>query len=179
MNSTEKSNILDLKVKNKILVIRNQQVILDFELAKLYEVETRVLKQAVRRNSKRFPGDFMFILTKTEWKELITNCDNLINKVQFSPSLPFAFTEHGILMLASVLKSDRAIKVNIQIARTFIKLRQFASAHRELANKISQLEQAVKSNNNDIKLIFDAINSMLNFKSEKKPKIGFRTNNEN
>ena len=97
-------------IKTKIHNIQGNKVILDFDLAELYEVETRVLKQAVRRNLKRFPEDFMFQLSKDEWKEVITICDNLPENIKFSPATPFAFTEQGIAMLSSVLNSDKAIE---------------------------------------------------------------------
>ncbi len=161
-------------IESKIYSIRGQRVMLDFDLARLYEVETRVLKQSVRRNLNRFPEDFMFQLSKEEWKEVVTNCDKLQNTVKYSPSLPFAFTEHGVLMLASVLHSERAIEVNIQITRTFIKLRQLASANAELAAKVKELEKTVRGNTGDIKLIFATINSMLKPKAKKKPQIGFK-----
>ncbi len=91
---------------------------LDFHLAMLYNVETRVLKQQVKRNIERFPDDFMFQLTVIEWKELITNCDNL-GAMKFSPSFPYAFTEQGIAMLSGILRSSKAIKINISIMRAF------------------------------------------------------------
>ena len=95
-------------LKRKIYEIRNHKVMLDFDLSELYETETRSLKQAVNRNIDRFPKDFMFQLTKSEWTELITNCDKLPSSAKFSPSKPFAFTEQGVAMLSSVLKSKKS-----------------------------------------------------------------------
>lgn len=95
---------------------------LDFDLANLYETETRILKQAVKRNVGRFPEDFMFQVTKNEWQQLITNCDKLPDGAKFSPVLPYAFTEHGVTMLASILKSKKAVQMNIAIVRAFIAL---------------------------------------------------------
>lgn len=161
-------------IENKIFVVRGHRVMFDFDLARLYEVETRTLKQSVKRNVNRFPEDFMLQLSKEEWKEVITNCDNLPNTVKYSPSLPFAFTEHGVLMLASILNSERAIEVNIQIARTFIKLRKITASHEELAKKLNDLELAVKGHGGDIKLIFNTINTMINPRAKKKPQIGFK-----
>ena len=109
-------------IENKIFVIRNQRVMIDSDLAKLYGVETKKLNQAVKRNIKRFPEDFMFQLTDEEQKELVTNCDHL-KKLKYSYQNAYAFTEHGVTMLASVLNSERAIEINVQIVRTFIKLR--------------------------------------------------------
>ena len=104
--------ISDTNIQNKIYLIRNQKVMLDFDLATLYEVETRALKQSVKRNLIRFPEGFMFQLTKNEWTEVITICDNLPRNIKFSPSTPYAFTEQGVAMLSSILNSDRAIIVN-------------------------------------------------------------------
>jgi hypothetical protein len=162
------------KIESKIYTIRGHRVMFDFYLAQLYEVKTKALKQAVKRNIARFPEDFMFELTKSEWKEEVTNCDLLSDTAKFSNVAPFAFTEHGILMLSSILRSTKAVEVNIQITRTFIKLRKAASSHEELARKIKDLEKTVKGNNNDIKFIFATINTMLNPRTKKKPKIGFK-----
>jgi hypothetical protein len=101
------------KIQTKINEIRGQKVMLDFDLSEMYEVENRALKQAVKRNLDRFPNDFMFQLTKIEWQELITICDNLPEGIKFSPATPFAFTEQGVSMLSSVLKSKKALQVNI------------------------------------------------------------------
>ena len=113
---------------------------LDFDMAELYEVETRALKQAVKRNLDRFPNDFMFQLTKFEWQELITICDNLPEGVKFSPATPFAFTEQGVSMLSSVLKSKKALQVNIEIMRTFVFIRQYALSHKDLTVRLLEFE---------------------------------------
>ena len=128
-------------IQNRIYEIRGQKTMLDFDLAELYEVENRALKQAVKRNTDRFPIDFMFQLTKNEWKELITNCDKLPKGVKFSPATPFAFTEQGVAMLASILRSSKAIEVNIQIVRVFVYLRQYALTHKDLADRLAELEE--------------------------------------
>jgi phage regulator Rha-like protein len=121
-------------IQNKIYEIRGQRVMLDFDIAELYEVETRILNQAVKRNIKRFPTDFMFQLTNKEF-------DNLMSQIVISSwggtrKLPYAFTEHGITMLASVLRSEKAIEINIQIVRAFIALRQYALGYAELNQKL-------------------------------------------
>ena len=116
---------------------------LDFDIAEMYEVETRALKQAIRRNMERFPADFMFILTKDEWHELITNCDNLPEAVKYSPSLPFALTEHGVTMLSSVLRSDKAINVSINIVRAFIAVREYILFRATESVEIAQLKERV------------------------------------
>lgn len=130
----------------------------DFDLAILYEVENRALKQAVKRNFDRFPKDFMFKLSNDEWKELITKCDKLPANIKFSPATPYAFTEQGVAMLSSVLKSKKALKVNITIMRTFVYLRQFALSHDKLTRKLIELESICKKNFNDI---YEVINYLL------------------
>ncbi len=172
-------NALILKEKNivnHIYFIRYEKVIIDVDLASLYGVETRVLKQAVRRNIKRFPSDFMFELTKNEWNELITNCDNLIGKYKYSPSLPYAFTEQGIAMLSGILNSDRAIQVNIAIMRTFVQIRKLMQSHKDLANKIEKLEQKYDE---QFELIFNAIKQLIQKKAEPRKQIGFKISDEN
>lgn len=131
---------------------------LDFDLAELYKVENRTLKQAVRRNMDRFPDDFMFQLTKTEWLEVITNCDNLPDTLKFSPSEPFAFTEQGVAMLSSVLKSKKALQINISIMRAFVLLRQFSLTNKELTRKLNELENRYDKKFNTI---FEAIDYLL------------------
>jgi hypothetical protein len=127
-------------IQNKIYEIRGHKVMLDFDLAELYQVENRALKQAVKRNIGRFPGDFVFQLSQNEWQELITNCDNLPATVKFSPARPFAFTEQGVAMLSSVLKSNKALKVNMAIMRAFVFIRQYALSHKDLTEKLKELE---------------------------------------
>lgn len=126
-------------ITKKIHEIRNQKVMLDYDLAALYEIETRVLKQAVKRNVSRFPSDFMFALTENEINDLVSQ-SVIPSKSYFGGSLPFAFTEQGVAMLSSVLKSDKAIEINISIMRTFVTIRQFALNYTELQNKINEIE---------------------------------------
>ena len=160
-------------IEQSILLIRGNKVMLDMDIAKLYQVKTFRLNEAVRRNSARFPEDFMFRLTENEKKEVIANCDHL-KKLKFSPQLPLAFTEQGIAMLSSVLRSERAIRVNIEIMRTFVRLKKLLASHAELAEKIDSLE---KKYDHQFKIVFDAIRQMLNPpQPEPKPKgpIGFQ-----
>ena len=159
-------------IKNKILLIRGQRVMIDADLAELYDVKTKVLNQAVKRNSKRFPPDFMFVLTKDEKNELVTNCDHL-NKLKYSSSLPKAFTEHWALMLASVLISAKAIETSIFVVRAFIRLREILVAHKELAHKLSELELKIETHDEKITAIFEAINQLLTPPEALKKKIGF------
>lgn len=128
------------KIENRIMVIRDQSVILDRDLAELYGVETRALNQAVRRNIKRFPDDFMFRLNKKEKRELITNCDRF-QTLKHSTVMPYAFTENGVAMLSSVLNSDKAIQINIQIMRVFNRFKRMYFAYDELKKMIHDLEQ--------------------------------------
>ena len=153
----------------KIFYLRGKRVMLDFHLAALYEVETRALKQQVKRNIERFPDDFMFELTQSEWTELITNCDNL-NSAKFSPSLPYAFTEQGVSMLSSVLRSKKAIEVNISIMRSFVKMREMIEENKELRKKLNTMEKKFDS---QFKLVFDAIRQLVEVKSKPKNPTGF------
>lgn len=150
-------------IQNKIFEIRGQRVILDFDLAELYEVENRALKQAVKRNQERFPNDFMFVLTKNEWQEVITICDNLPQTVKFSPALPFAFTEQGVAMLSSVLRSKTAIEINISIMRAFVAIRQYALGYAELNRK---LEEFMIETNVQFSDIYQALTELASQKEE-------------
>ncbi|MBL7791500.1 MAG: ORF6N domain-containing protein [Saprospiraceae bacterium] len=126
-------------IRQKIFVIRGQRVMLDFELAVMYGVETRALKQAVRRNSARFPEDFMFILSENEADHLVSQIV-IPSKSYLGGALPYAFTEQGVAMLSSVLRSEKAIQVNIAIMRAFVEFRRYAFTYGELAQKIVELE---------------------------------------
>lgn len=147
---------------------------LDTDLAKLYQVETRVLKQAVRRNRKRFPGDFMFELTDQEIDTLISQ-NVIISRKVLGGSKPFAFTEQGVAMLASILNSDIAVHVNIVILRTFVKLRKYLEVHKDLADKIEMLEQKYDE---QFRIVFTALQQMIRENNEPRPKIGFKRSGE-
>ena len=144
---------------------------LDMDLARLYLVSTKAFNQAIKRNLKRFPDDFMFQLTETEKKEVVTNCDHLHN-LKFSPYLPHAFTEQGVAMLSSVLRSPRAVRVNIQIIRTFVHLRQLLAEHADLQLRLDDLELRYDK---QFKIVFDAMRQMIAEDSAEKPEIGFRS----
>ena len=136
-------------IKNSILEMRGKKVMLDMDLAKIYEVETRALKQAVRRNIDRFPEDFMFQLTKVEMQNLVSQ--NVIPHIKyFGGAAPFAFTEQGVAMLSSILKSKKAIQMNISIMRAFVMIRQWALTYQELSDKLSDLEKLHNQKFNDI-----------------------------
>lgn len=165
------------KIETKIFEIRNQKVILDFYLSEMYDVENRALKQAVKRNLDRFPSDFMFQLSKIEWQEVITNCDNLPEGVKYSPATPFAFTEQGVAMLSSVLKSKKALQINISIMRAFVFMRQYALTNQDLTNKLKSLESKY---NKQFKDVYDAINYLLKTDKQRKEQserkqIGFKS----
>jgi hypothetical protein len=160
-------------IQEKIFEIRGEKVMLDFDLASLYGVETKALNQAVKRNIERFPGDFMFQLTENEYKNLksqiVTSSWGGVRK------LPFAFTEHGVTMLAGVLRSEKAILTNILIVRAFISLRHIALQYKELAEKLSQLEA---SNKKQFREIYTALNFLIAKKQKeedfsKRQRIGF------
>jgi hypothetical protein len=157
---------------NKILVIRNHKVILDRDLAVLYSVETRALKQAVRRNLKRFPADFMFILKKREIDMMVSQ--NVIpSKSYFGGANPMAFTEQGVAMLSSVLNSERAIEVNILIMRAFVKLREMILTHKKVEQKLKEIEKKFKDHDDQIIQIIQVINQLITPPPTPKKKIGF------
>ena len=157
-------------IQNKIFLFRGKRVMLDRDLAELYAVETRVLNQAVKRNIQRFPEDFMFQLNNEEKVELITICDNPQN-LKFTPANPYVFTEQGVTMLSCVLNSQRAIQVNIQIMRTFTKLRELMFTHKDLRCKIEAME---KKYDHQFKIVFEAIKKLLEPPAKPKDRIGFR-----
>jgi len=128
------------RIERSILWIRAQRVMLDADLALLYGVPTKVLNQAVRRNRERFPKDFMFRLTRKEKAKVVTDCDHLA-RMKFSATLPQAFTEHGAIMLASVLNSPKAIEVSLQVVRTFVRLREILTSHAELSRRLDEMEK--------------------------------------
>jgi hypothetical protein len=156
-------------IEQRILLIRGQKVMLSIHLAELYDVETRALNQAVKRNISRFPEDFVFQLNISEAEQLVSQ--NVIpHKKYFGGSLPYAFTEQGVAMLSSVLNSERAIKVNIEIMRTFVRLRRILASHSELARKLDALEKKYDA---QFKIVFDVIRELMRSPEPKKRPIGF------
>lgn len=159
-------------IEQKIYLIRDNKVILDRDLAKLYGVTVKRLNEQVKRNKKRFPDDFMFKLTREENISLRSQFATLTekkSKIDIYP--PYAFTEQGVAMLSSVLNSDRAIAVNIQIMRTFIKLRQLLSTHKDLLKKVESME---KHYDRQFRIVFEIIRELTNPPEKPKPKIGFK-----
>jgi len=160
------------RIENKIYLIRGQKVMLDRDLAELYRVPTWRLNEQVKRNRERFPEDFMFPLTRQEIMS--------ISQTAISFSIKFAknvnvFTEQGVAMLSSVLRSKRAIRVNIAIMRAFVRLKQTLAVHKELAEKFKELESRVNGHDADIKVIVDEIKRIIEIEQKPKPKIGFVT----
>lgn len=137
-------------IQNKIYEIRGQQVMLDFDLAMLYQIETKRLKEQVKRNSERFPEDFMFILSEKEWNELVAICDQLPKTIKHTYIIPSAFTQEGIAMLSSVLRSSIAIQVNINIMRAFVKIRQYILESNQTAKELAELKLQIHFLQEDI-----------------------------
>lgn len=162
-------------VESKIYVIRGAKVMLDKDLASLYGVKPIRLREQVKRNSRRFPSDFMFQLTNEE-VEIMVSQNAIPSKKHLGGYLPYAFTEQGIAMLSSVLNSERAIEVNIIIIRAFMKLREMVSLHKELAQKLNQLERKYEGHDEQIQAIFQQIREFVTSKDNPKKKIGFKAN---
>ena len=162
------------RIEKGIFLIRGKRVMIDRDLAELYGVTTFRLNEQVKRNIKRFPGDFMFQLMLEEKTELIAICDRF-KPLKHSTSNPYAFTEQGIAMLSSVLNSERAIQVNIAIIRAFTRLREIMLTHKELREKIEAMEKKYDS---QFKSIFDAIRQLIEPPIPKKEPIGFRSNKD-
>ncbi|HWC02509.1 MAG TPA: ORF6N domain-containing protein [Methylomirabilota bacterium] len=148
------------RVKRGILTIRSQKVMLDADLADLYGVTTRRLNEQVKRNRERFPADFMFQLTAEEKTEVVAKCDHL-RRLKFSPTLPYVFTEHGALMLSSVLNSVAAAEVSLQIVRVFVRLRETIRSHKELRRRLAALEQKYEAQDSQIQEVFAAIRALM------------------
>jgi len=161
------------RIENSILVIRGEKVMLDADLAILYGVSTKRLNEQVKRNRDRFPVDFMFQLSENEKAEVVANCDHL-KRLKFSPNLPYAFTEHGAIMLATVLNSPVAVQASIQVVRAFVKLRQMLATNKDLAHKLEQLERKIEEHDEEIKAIFNAIRQLMTLPEKPKRKIGFK-----
>lgn len=158
-------------IESKILFIRGQKVILDKDLAMLYDVQTRDLNKAVSRNKERFPKDFMFQLSRNELGSLMFHFGT--SSWGGTRKLPYVFTEQGVAMLSSILRSDRAVQVNIMIMRTFVKLREITTTHKELAQRLKELELKIETHDEQITAIFEAINQLLAPPDSSKRKIGF------
>jgi hypothetical protein len=174
------------QIETHILLVREQKVMIDADLAQLYGVPTKVLNQAVKRNTHRFPPDFIFMLTQNEKDEVVANCDHL-SKLKFSKSLPFAFTEHGAIQAANVLASQQAIEMGVYVVRAFVRLREMIVTNKELALRLDDLEHKTElmslkhdtfehNTRVQLKQIFDAIRELMATpEPAKKRPIGFVT----
>lgn len=159
------------RIAQSILLIRGEKVMLDVDLAYLFGVTTKQLNQQVKRNRSRFPEDFMFQLTEVEKEKVVTICDHLRNKLKYSPHLPYAFSEHGALMLANVIKSEVAIEASIQIVRTFIKLRKLLETKEELSQKMRELESKY---DNQFAIVFEYLKELMTPPEKPQKPIGFK-----
>ena len=161
------------KIENRILLIRDEKVIIDADLAEFYGVSTKRLNEQVKRNKGRFPDDFMFQLAPAEKAEVVANCDHLEN-LKYSKALPYAFTEHGAIMAAGVLNTSRAIEISVFIVRAFIKVRQMVAGHKDLQRKIAQIEMRLTDHDEQIIELVNLIKQLLNPEPPpKKRRIGY------
>jgi hypothetical protein len=161
-----------MAIEGRILTLRGCQVMLDADLAQCYGVETRALKQAVKRNPVRFPEHFAFSLAREEWDGVITICDNP-DRFRFAPAPPIAFTEHGVLMAATVLKSDRAVLVSIRIIEAFVKLRAVLLTHADLAAKVASIEITLRDHGEKLQVFQEIVLPLLSVNQMPRRRIGF------
>jgi predicted DNA binding protein len=170
----ENNVLMDKTVVNKIYEIRGQKVMLDSDLAELYSVETKRINEQIRRNLERFPEDFMFQLTEIEWESLRSQIATSKIGRGGRTYLPNVFTEHGVLMLSSVLNSQQAIQVNIQIVRVFTRLRTLLSEHGELKTEIADIKKKLNNQDKNIELVFSYIDELTEKKAKPRKRIGFK-----
>lgn len=175
-NTNGKSLVPNELIASKILLIRDQKVMVDADIAELYGVTTKRLNEQVKRNINRFPSNFLFELTKGEKNEVVANCDHL-KKLKFSPVLPKVFTEHGIMMVANVLTSERAIKVSIQIIEVFVKMREMILTNAELLLRMEKLERNIGKHDMQISQVFQLIKQSVKEESVRK-QIGYKSDSE-
>ncbi len=155
-----KPTVSKLTIESRILIIRGQNVLLDRDLAELYDVSTKAFNQAVKRNQNRFPKDFMFQLTPKEKEEVVTNCDHL-KSLGFSPNLPFAFTEHGALMAANLLKGQRAVRLSVYVIRAFIRLRDVFNLNQILQGRLAEIERILLDHDAALRDLYEKIKPLL------------------
>jgi phage regulator Rha-like protein len=161
----------------KIYLLRNQKIMIDRDLAELYGVLSIRLREQVKRNIERFPSSFMFQLTESEVAYMVSQ--NVIPSIQhLGGALPYAFTEHGVLMLANVLKGDRAIQVSLRIIEIFVKMREMLSTHKDILLQLEKMEKQVGQNNKDIQNIFSVLKHLLEKKIEPRKKMGYKIEND-
>ena len=160
---------------SKILLIRDTKVMIDRDLAQLYGVTTKRLNEQVKRNLKRFPSNFMFQLTEIEKEQVVANCDHL-EKLKFSSTLPYAFTEHGIMMLGNVLNSDRAIQFSIKIVEAFVKMREFLTNTVNVKFEIEEIKKKLTNHDKNIELVFSYLDELIDKQENpiERNKIGYK-----
>jgi len=174
--SKQQSLIPDEIITNKIFFFRNQKVMIDSDLAELYGVATKVLNQSVKRNIDRFPKDFMFQLTDQEFSDLKSQV--VTSSWGGRRTLPYVFTEQGVAMLSSIINSETAIRVNIQIIRIFTRMRELLLTNKDILLKLEKLERTAMSHDEELKLIFKYLRELLNPPDEPRKKIGFKSGKE-
>ncbi len=162
---------------SKIYILRGHRIMLDRDLAELYGVKPIRLREQVKRNLKRFPSNFMFLLTEKE-TEIMVSQNAIPSKKHLGGSLPYVFTEHGVLMLANILKSDAAVQMSIRIIEIFVKLRELLLTHKEILLQLEKMENRVVKNSEDIKMIFTALRQLLNPPQQPRKKIGYKVGKE-
>ncbi len=165
--------LTDERLMNKIHYLRNQKIMLDRDLAELYGVQAIRLREQVKRNIARFPSNFMFQLTEDEAESMVSQIAIPSKKV-LGGRLPYAFTEHGVLMLASVLKSDKALNVSVRAIEIFVKMREILSAHRNILLQMQKVEKKLTAHDEDIQLIFAALKKLLNPQQQQRERVGFK-----
>lgn len=168
--------VTEQKILNRIYVVRGEKIMLDRDLAELYGIETKVLKQAVKRNMARFPKDFMFEMTANEFKKWRESAALTAADKQGLRYAPFCFTEQGVTMLSCILNSKTAIEVNLRVVRVFVKMREYALTHKEILLQLTKMEKEVKGNSKDIENIFMVLKELLEKEANPTPrnKIGFK-----
>lgn len=169
----QEQNIPEEIIHKKIFIIRGQKVMLDADLAELYGVPTKALNQAVKRNAARFPIDFMFQLAEGEAASLRSQFVTSSSQHGGKRYAPYVFTEHGVAMLSSVLKSERAVQMNIFIIRSFIKMRELLSTHKDLAQKIDEIERRQKEQGDHLSTVYSVVKQLISDPPDLKQKIGF------
>jgi phage regulator Rha-like protein len=162
-------------IMSKILLIRDEKVMIDRDLAQLYGVTTKRLNEQVKRNIKRFPSNFMFQLTEIEKEQVVANCDHL-KKLKFSSTLPYVFTEHGTMMLGNVLNSDRAIEFSIKIVEAFVKMRAFLTNNLSVKLEIEEIKKKLTNHDKNIELVFSYLDELMEKQDNKieRNKIGYK-----
>lgn len=175
MSAAEKSIVPNEIIMSKILLIRNQKVMIDRDLAELYGTTTKRLNEQVKRNINRFPEHFMFELTELEKEYVVTNCDHL-KKLKFSSSLPYVFTEHGTMMLATVINSEKAVETSIRIIEVFVKMREFIAENINLKLDIDDIRKKLSNHDKNIELVFNYLDELMDKQENKveRIKIGYK-----